>query len=77
MLLQNCRMYYTFIYLCELSFLKPVWDPDGVLAAYQAKVTAYGSATEAINAFRSAHGLGRSAKIYRSMSEEASAAPLA
>ena len=33
--------YYTFIYLCELSFLKPVWDPDGVLAAYQAKVAAY------------------------------------
>lgn len=33
--------YYTFIYLCELSFIKPVWDPDGVLAAYQKKVSVY------------------------------------
>ena len=33
--------YYTFIYLCELSFIKPVWDPDGVLAAYQEKASVY------------------------------------
>ena len=33
--------YYTFIYLCELSFLKPVWDPEGVLAAYQEKAAVY------------------------------------
>lgn len=33
--------YYTFIYLCELSFIKPVWDPDGVLAAYQEKAAVY------------------------------------
>lgn len=33
--------YYTFIYLCELSFIKPVWDPDGVLAAYQQKAAVY------------------------------------
>lgn len=33
--------YYTFIYLCELSFIKPVWDPDGVLASYQKKAAVY------------------------------------
>ena len=33
--------YYTFIYLCELSFLKPVWDPDGVLAEYQRTASVY------------------------------------
>ena len=33
--------YYTFIYLCELSFLKPVWDPDGILAAYQQRAAVY------------------------------------
>lgn len=33
--------YYTFIYLCEMSFLKPVWDPDGVLADWQAKAAVY------------------------------------
>lgn len=33
--------YYTFIYLCELSFIKPVWDPDGVLAAYRQKAAVY------------------------------------
>lgn len=33
--------YYTFIYLCELSFLKPVWDPDGILAAWQTKTAVY------------------------------------
>ena len=36
--------YYTFIYLCELSFLKPVWDPDGILAAWQAKAAEIGRA---------------------------------
>lgn len=33
--------YYTFIYLCELSFIKPVWDPDGILSAYQEKTAVY------------------------------------
>ncbi len=33
--------YYTFIYLCELNFLKPVWDPDGVLAAWKEKAAVY------------------------------------
>lgn len=33
--------YYTFIYLCELSFIQPVWDPDGILAAYQQKAAVY------------------------------------
>ncbi|MDE7218646.1 MAG: DUF4037 domain-containing protein [Oscillospiraceae bacterium] len=33
--------YYTFIYLCELSFLKPVWDPDGILDIYQQKAAIY------------------------------------
>lgn len=33
--------YYTFIYLCELSFIKPVWDPDGVLANYRQKAAVY------------------------------------
>ena len=33
--------YYTFIYLCELSFIKPVWDPDGILSAYQEKTADY------------------------------------
>lgn len=33
--------YYTFIYLCELSFIKPVWDPEGTLAALQQKAAVY------------------------------------
>lgn len=33
--------YYTFIYLAELSFIRPVWDPNGVLAAYQSKAAVY------------------------------------
>ncbi len=33
--------YYTFVYLCELSFVKPVYDPDGVLAALQEKARIY------------------------------------
>lgn len=33
--------YYTFIYLSELSFIRPVWDPEGRLAAYQQKVHTY------------------------------------
>lgn len=35
--------YYTFIYLCELSFLKPVWDPDGILADWQKRAAVYPS----------------------------------
>lgn len=33
--------YYTFIYLCELSFIKPIYDPNGILAAYQKKAAVY------------------------------------
>lgn len=33
--------YYTFIYLCELSFIKPIWDPDGILADYQRNAANY------------------------------------
>lgn len=33
--------YYTFIYLSELSFLRPLWDPDGVLADYKRKAAVY------------------------------------
>lgn len=33
--------YYSFIYLSELSFIRPVWDPEGRLAAYQQKVRHY------------------------------------
>jgi len=33
--------YYTYIHLCELSFLKPVWDPDGILAKWQEKAKVY------------------------------------
>lgn len=33
--------YYTFIHLCELSFVQPVYDPDGILAAYKAQITPY------------------------------------
>lgn len=33
--------YYTFIHICELSFIKPVYDPDGLLAAYRQKVVPY------------------------------------
>ncbi len=33
--------YYTFIHLCELSFVKSVYDPDGVLAAWQEKARVY------------------------------------
>ncbi len=33
--------YYTFIHLCELSFVKPVYDPDGILAALQEKAGVY------------------------------------
>jgi len=33
--------YYTFIYLSELAFVKPLWDPEGVLAKYQAKASPY------------------------------------
>lgn len=33
--------YYTYIYLSELSFLKLLWDPQGILARYQAKAAVY------------------------------------
>lgn len=33
--------YYTFVYLSELNFIQPVWDPEGRLAAYQQKVRHY------------------------------------
>lgn len=33
--------YYTFIYLCELSFIKPVYDPEGALAVLQEKAAVY------------------------------------
>lgn len=33
--------YYTFIYLCELSFIKPIWDPKDILKSYQKQVEVY------------------------------------
>jgi len=33
--------YYTFIYLSELAFVKPLWDPQGVLENYRAKARRY------------------------------------
>ena len=33
--------YYSFIYLCELSFLMPIWDPDGILAEYKSQAAVY------------------------------------
>lgn len=33
--------YYTFTFLCELSFLRPVWDPYGIIASYQKKAKYY------------------------------------
>ncbi|MDA3730146.1 DUF4037 domain-containing protein [Niameybacter massiliensis] len=33
--------YYTFIYLCELSFIKPIWDPQGILESYQKELKIY------------------------------------
>jgi len=33
--------YYTFIYLSELAFVKPLWDPEGLLAKYQEKARHY------------------------------------
>lgn len=33
--------YYTFIHLSELHFVKPVYDPDGILAARQQQVRRY------------------------------------
>ena len=33
--------YYTFIYLSELSFIRPVWDPENRLADYQKQVRVY------------------------------------
>lgn len=33
--------YYTFIHLCELAFIQPVYDPDGILADYKARLDPY------------------------------------
>lgn len=33
--------YYTFVYLSELHFVRPVYDPDGILAAYKQQVAQY------------------------------------
>ncbi len=33
--------YYTFIHLCELSFVRPIHDPDGVLAQLQEQARVY------------------------------------
>lgn len=33
--------YYTFTYLCELSFIKPIWDPNGLIKFYQNKIKPY------------------------------------
>lgn len=33
--------YYTFIHLSELHFVKPIYDPDGILTAYKAQVETY------------------------------------
>ncbi|MCL2361070.1 MAG: DUF4037 domain-containing protein [Defluviitaleaceae bacterium] len=33
--------YYTYVYLSELDFIKPIWDPDGVLAAYKEQIKVY------------------------------------
>lgn len=33
--------YYTYIYLCEASFMKPVYDPDGVIKRYNEQARVY------------------------------------
>ncbi len=33
--------YYSFIHLAELSFIRPIYDPDGILAGYQKKARPY------------------------------------
>ncbi len=33
--------YYTYIYLCEASFIKPVYDPDGIIARYNEQARVY------------------------------------
>lgn len=33
--------YYTFIHLCEVHFIKPIWDPDGILAVWQENAKTY------------------------------------
>ena len=35
--------YYTYIYLCEASFIKPVYDPDGVIKRYNEQARVYPS----------------------------------
>lgn len=33
--------YYTYIYLCEASFIKPVYDPDGAIKQYNEQARVY------------------------------------
>lgn len=33
--------YYTFTYLCELSFIKAIWDPTNLIQNYKTKITPY------------------------------------
>lgn len=33
--------YYTYIYLSEISFIKPVYDPKGLISNYQNKIKTY------------------------------------
>ena len=33
--------YYTFVYLSELNFIKPIWDPYSILANYKTKLAKY------------------------------------
>lgn len=35
--------YYTFTYLCELSFIIPIWDPNHLIENYQKKIIPYPS----------------------------------
>lgn len=35
--------YYSYIYLSELSFIKPIWDPNGFIADYQNLIKIYPS----------------------------------
>lgn len=39
--------YYTFTYLSELSFIKPIWDPKGLLQRYQDYIKPYPSKLKA------------------------------
>ncbi len=33
--------YYSYIYLSELSFIKPIWDPQGLINEYQKRIASY------------------------------------